>query len=157
MIICIYLSFLSSTHQVTIATENITVKKNLRSGWYLVMSVRLSLYVFVWVHKLYIHVIMHLHTVLLPCVCVSGFDKFIWRTIGPKSIVHFSHDYIVTNSINILLIGSKSIPNGTHTNPWLSQFGSCFKTYQKLWCVCMCVHMCVCSTVHNVLCASVCT
>ena len=100
---------------------------------------------------------MHLHTVLLPCVCVSGFDKFIWRTIGPKSIVHFSHDYIVTNSINVLLIGSKSIPNGTHTNPWLSQFASCFKTYQKLWYVCMCVHMCVCSTVHNVLCASVCT
>ena len=27
-----------------------------------------------------------------------------------------NYDYIVTNSINSLLIGSKCIPNGTHTN-----------------------------------------
>ena len=61
-------------------------------------------------------------------ICVSVFDKLIWRTIGPKSFlfgtVHFSHwasgavnyDYIVTNSIKSLLIGSRCIPNGSHTN-----------------------------------------
>ena len=27
-----------------------------------------------------------------------------------------NYDYIVTNSINCLLIGSRCIPNGTHTN-----------------------------------------
>ena len=58
----------------------------------------------------------------------SVFDKLIWRTIGPKSFLfgtaQFSlwasgtvnYDYIITNSINSLLIGSRCIPNGTHTN-----------------------------------------
>ena len=32
---------------------------------------------------------------------------------GPDGAVNY--DYIVTNSINSLLIGSKCIPNGTHT------------------------------------------
>ena len=62
------------------------------------------------------------------CVCTSVFDKLIWRTISPKSFLfgtaQFSlwasgavnYDYIVTNSINSLLIGSRCIPNGTHTN-----------------------------------------
>ena len=59
----------------------------------------------------------------------SIFDKLIWRTIGPKSFLiafgtaQFSlcasgavnYDYIVTNSINSLLIGSRCIPNGAHT------------------------------------------
>ena len=27
-----------------------------------------------------------------------------------------NYDYIITNSINFLLIGSRCIPNGTHTN-----------------------------------------
>ena len=33
---------------------------------------------------------------------------------GPDGTVNY--DYIVTNSINYLLIGSRCIPNGTHTN-----------------------------------------
>ena len=33
---------------------------------------------------------------------------------GPDGAVNY--DYIVTNSINVLLIGSKCIPNGAHTN-----------------------------------------
>ena len=32
---------------------------------------------------------------------------------GPNGAVNY--DYIITNSINCLLIGSRSIPNGTHT------------------------------------------
>ena len=54
---------------------------------------------------------------------VLNFDKLIWRTIGPISLALHSSlfgpdgvvnfDYIVTNSINSLLIGSRCIPN-TH-------------------------------------------
>ena len=33
---------------------------------------------------------------------------------GPDGTVNY--DYIVTNSINCLLIGSRYIPNGAHTN-----------------------------------------
>ena len=59
---------------------------------------------------------------------ISVFDKLIWCTIGPMSFLldtaQFSlwasgavnYDYIVTNSINCLLIGSRCIPNGSHTN-----------------------------------------
>ena len=59
---------------------------------------------------------------------LSVFEKLIWCTIGPKSFLfgaaQFSlwasgtvnYDYIVTNSINCLLIGSRYIPNGAHTN-----------------------------------------
>ena len=57
---------------------------------------------------------------------VSVFDKLIWPTIGPRSFtLHSSlfgsdgavnYDYIVTNNINTLLIGSRCIPNGAHTN-----------------------------------------
>ena len=58
----------------------------------------------------------------------SVFDKFIWRTIGLKGFLFGTaefflwasgagnYDYIITNSINSLLIGSRCIPNGTHTN-----------------------------------------
>ena len=58
------------------------------------------------------------------------FVKLIWRrrTIGPKRLllgtVQFSlwasgtvnYDYIVTNSIKCLLIGSRCIHDGAHTN-----------------------------------------
>ena len=53
------------------------------------------------------------------------FDKLIGCTIGPNNFSYgtaqFSHgtvnyDYIVTNNINSLLIGSRCIPNGVHTN-----------------------------------------
>ena len=58
----------------------------------------------------------------------SVFDKLIWCTICPKSfwfgtaqcslwaIGTVNYDYIVTNSINSLLIGSRCIPNGVHIN-----------------------------------------
>ena len=56
------------------------------------------------------------------------FDKLMWHTIGPKSFLFgtaqfalwasgaVNYDYIVTNSINSLLIGSRCILNGAHTN-----------------------------------------
>ena len=59
---------------------------------------------------------------------VSVFDKIIWHTIGPKSLLFgtaqfslwasgtINYDYILTNSINSLLIGSRCILNGAHTN-----------------------------------------
>ena len=59
---------------------------------------------------------------------ISVFDKFIWCTIGPMTFfigtAQFSlwaigaanYNYIVTNSINCLLIDSIYIPNGTHTD-----------------------------------------
>ena len=61
------------------------------------------------------------------------FDKLIWCTIGPKSFLFrtapfsgpngtVNYGYIVTNSINSLLIALRSIPNGAHTKPLLSQF-----------------------------------
>ena len=67
-------------------------------------------------------------SIALTLTSTSVFDKLIWRTIGPKSFlfgtVQFSlwasgtvnYDYVVTNSINSLLIGSRCIPNGAHTN-----------------------------------------
>ena len=81
----------------------------------------------------YIHV-HHVYMYIYACTCihiyvythVSVFDQLIWRTIGPKSFLfgtaQFSlwasgavnYDYIVTNSINSLLIGSRCILNGTH-------------------------------------------
>ena len=65
-------------------------------------------------------------------VWYSVFDKLVWRTIGPKSFLfgtaEFSlwaseavnYDYIITNSINSFLIGSRCIPNGAHTNHCLT-------------------------------------
>ena len=59
---------------------------------------------------------------------INVFDKLIWHIIGPKSFLfgtaQFSlwatgavnYDYIVTNSIKSLLIGSRCIPDGAHTN-----------------------------------------
>ena len=70
--------------------------------------------------------VLGLHSSL--CMYTSVFDKLIWCTIGPKSFLfstaQFSiwangavnYDYIVTNNINSLLIGSRCIPNGAHTN-----------------------------------------
>ena len=67
--------------------------------------------------------------VLLLLMCDRVFDKSSHGTplaqrasylalhsslFGPEGAV--SYDYIVTNSINSLLIGSRCIPNGTHTN-----------------------------------------
>ena len=65
-------------------------------------------------------------------------DKLIWHTIGPKSFLFgtakffgpdgaVDYDYIITNSINSLLIGSSCIPNGAHT-PNLAH-----ALYQQLW------------------------
>ena len=48
---------------------------------------------------------------------------------GPNDLVNY--DYIVTNGINSLLIGSRCIRNGTHTNHCWAILAH-FKTYQKL-------------------------
>ena len=65
--------------------------------------------------------------VLLLLMCDRSFDKLIWHNVGPKSFLfgtaQFSlwasgavnYDYIVNDSINSLLIGSRCFPNGTHT------------------------------------------
>ena len=61
-------------------------------------------------------------------VLISVFDKLICRKMdqrasylalhsslfGPDGTVNY--DYIVTNSINFLLIGSRCLPKGAHTN-----------------------------------------
>ena len=61
---------------------------------------------------------------------ISVFDKLIWHTVGTNTCsfllgtAQFSnrasgavnYDYIVTNSINSLLIGSRCIPNAPLTN-----------------------------------------
>ena len=70
----------------------------------------------------------------------SVFDKVIWHTIGPENfylaqksflfgpVAQLIMIYIVTNSINWLKMYSQ-----WHTHkPLLSQFGPCFKSYQKL-------------------------
>ena len=74
------------------------------------------------------HVSMYVH-VCTVYVCVSVFlissygaplaqraSYFALHSslFGPDGAVNY--DYIVTNSINSLLIGSKCIPNGTHTD-----------------------------------------
>ena len=45
-------------------------------------------------------------------------ELLIWHctvlSLGPDGAVNY--DYIITNSINSLLIGSRCIPNGAHTN-----------------------------------------
>ena len=67
----------------------------------------------------YIHV-----QVLVPEFLISSYGAPLAQTasylaqhsflFGPDGTVNY--DYIVTNSINSLLIGSKCIPNGAHTN-----------------------------------------
>ena len=62
---------------------------------------------------------------VITTIYVCSIYQLIWYIIAPKSFLfgtaQFSlctrwHSYIVTNSINSLLIGSRCIPNGTHTN-----------------------------------------
>ena len=70
------------------------------------------------------------YQVVWESISIVVFDKLLWCTIGPKSFLfgtaQFSlwasgtvnYDYIVTNSINCLLIGSRCIPIAwcAHTN-----------------------------------------
>ena len=75
------------------------------------------------------HSAMNAH---VPYTGISIFDKLIWHTIAPKNFLfgtaQFSlwangtvnYDYIVTNSIKSLLIGSRCIPNGIHINYFLN-------------------------------------
>ena len=81
----------------------------------------------------------------------SVFDKLTWCTIVPKSFlfgtVQFSfcatgtvnYDYIITNSINSLLIGSRCIPNAWYTctltivEPIWPMFQNVSKTLQVLY------------------------
>ena len=45
-----------------------------------------------------------------------------------------NYDYIITNSINCLLISSRGIPNGAHTNDW--PIWPMLQNVSKiLWCV----------------------
>ena len=72
------------------------------------------------------------------------FDKLIWRAIGPKSFLfgtaQFSvwvrgavnYDYIITNSINSLLIGSRCIPICAHTNH-VEPIWPVLQNLSKLW------------------------
>ena len=76
---------------------------------------------------------MNINFTVNECVCTvcvynSVIDKLIWCTIGPKSFLFgtaqfslwasgaVSYNYIVTNSNNSLLIGSRFIPKGMHTS-----------------------------------------
>ena len=81
---------------------------------------------------------LHINYLPAACTCtctyrymymyISVFDKLMWRTIGPKSFLFgtaqyslwasgaVNYDYIVTNNIKSLLIGSRCIPNDAHTN-----------------------------------------
>ena len=75
----------------------------------------------------------------------SIFDKLIWCTIGPKSFLfgtaRFSpwasgivnYDFIITNSTNSLLIGSRCLPNGAHTNHCWTKLTHASKHIKKLW------------------------
>ena len=74
----------------------------------------------------------HKMQAICTCTCVQCkymyvwvFDKLMWAQRAFYLAQHSSHfgtdgtvnyDYIVTNNINCLLIGSKCIPNGAHTN-----------------------------------------
>ena len=78
---------------------------------------------------------------LLQCIISSVFVKLIWRTICPKSFLFgtaqfylwasgaVSYDYIV--SINSLLIGSRCIINGAHTNHCWANFAHASKNLTK--------------------------
>ena len=50
----------------------------------------------------------------LPLAQTASYLALYSSLFGPDGIVNY--DYIVTNSINCLLIGSRCIPNGAHTN-----------------------------------------
>ena len=86
----------------------------------------MSLYVYVHMYVcMYVYIIYTVYIYIY--VCISVFNKLIWVTIGPKSFLFgtaqlslwasgaANYDYIVTNSINSLVIGSRCIPNGAHT------------------------------------------
>ena len=80
---------------------------------------------------------------------IRVFDQLIWCTIGQKSFLfgtarsHFgqdgadNYDYIITSSINSLLIGSRHIPNGPHRHT-LSVIEPIWPMLQKLWRTCKC-------------------
>ena len=90
--------------------------------------------------------LIYMYTItLLGSIDLSVFDKLIWCTIGPKSFLfgtaQFSllasgadnYDCIVTNIITFLLIGSNPMVHTlANLEPIWSQFGPCFKAYQKL-------------------------
>ena len=67
---------------------------------------------------------VHVHTIYKSVFLISSYGISLAQRasylaqhsslFGPDGTVNY--DYIVTNSINSLLIGSKCIPNGEHTN-----------------------------------------
>ena len=92
---------------------------------------------------------------------ISVFDKLIWRTIGPKSFLfgtaQFSlwasgavnYDYIVTNSINSLLIGLRCIPNGAHTNHYRANLAHASKPIKTLITILYLLYYSTCMTVFQ--------
>ena len=70
-----------------------------------------------------IHTCIHVH-----CMYIRVFDKLIGTPLAQRAsyVAHHNslfgpdgagnYDYIVTNSINSLLIGSRCISNGAYTN-----------------------------------------
>ena len=77
------------------------------------------MYICMYIHYTY----MYVHT-YIPVFLISSYGAPLAQRasylalhsslFGPDGAVNY--DYIVTNSINSLLIGSRCIPNGAHTN-----------------------------------------
>ena len=73
--------------------------------------------------NLYIYIFVS-HTHYIPVFLISSYGSPLAQRasylalhsslFGPDGAVNY--DYIITNSINSLLIGSRCIPNGAHTN-----------------------------------------
>ena len=69
------------------------------------------------------HVYMYIYIIYISVFLISLYGAPLAQTASYLAL-HSSlwasgavnYDYIVTNSINSLLIGSRSIPNGAHTN-----------------------------------------
>ena len=95
----------------------------------------------------------HIYTYIYTYICTSVFDKLIWHTIGPKSFLFgtawfslwasgaVSYDYILSNSINSLLIGLRFIPNGAYLNHFWAKTQIC--TY-----ICIYIHTYVHTYIH---------
>ena len=80
-------------------------------------------------------------------------ELLIWHCTVLWASGTINPDYIITNSVNWLKMYSKWCTN----YPLLSQFGPCFKTYQKLWYVHMYLCNSTCIHVHvYIICTCTC-
>ena len=84
---------------------------------YTCMYTHLHIHIKAHTHTKYTNTYIHVHTCIDICtymyICVY-MPMFLISSYG--SPLAKLYDYIVTNSINSLLIGSRCIPNGEHTN-----------------------------------------